>query len=316
VRVFLLDLWLDLREKRLAPVAGLLLAGLIAIPLVLAKKEKAPPAPATPVAQTPTPITPVVSAAQQGSVKSHLDVFDPKDPFAAPAAATAGGAASGTTGAAGTTGGASSGTSGTTPGTTGGATTGTGTTGTGTGTTTTTTTTQRIVTFTVDLRFGQVGEEKTFKDVHRLDLIPSANDPQIVFLGVTTSGKTAVFLVSSDFTTSGEGSCKPSRDECTFLYLRDDKEHDTATFTASDGTRYRLRLTDIQQVAVNSAVQQERTNRDQSGSGNNAPAFTGSASPPGEPVSGDEARRPSFFQPAFSDVQSGDETTTTGDGSG
>ena len=42
MRVFLLDLWLDLREKRLAPVAIILLAGIIAVPIVLAKSSKTP----------------------------------------------------------------------------------------------------------------------------------------------------------------------------------------------------------------------------------------------------------------------------------
>jgi hypothetical protein len=40
MRVFLLGLWLDLREKRLAPVASLLLAGIVAVPIVLADRAE------------------------------------------------------------------------------------------------------------------------------------------------------------------------------------------------------------------------------------------------------------------------------------
>ncbi|MDQ5832875.1 MAG: hypothetical protein M3550_07450, partial [Actinomycetota bacterium] len=43
------NLWADLREKRLLPVAVLLLAGLIAVPVVLKKSPEEPP-PAQPVA--------------------------------------------------------------------------------------------------------------------------------------------------------------------------------------------------------------------------------------------------------------------------
>ena len=37
MKIFLLDLWHDLREKRLAPVAVVLMLGLVAVPVLLAK---------------------------------------------------------------------------------------------------------------------------------------------------------------------------------------------------------------------------------------------------------------------------------------
>ena len=48
MRVFFLDLWLDLREKRLAPLAILLLAAIVAVPIVLANDQEEPPPPPTP----------------------------------------------------------------------------------------------------------------------------------------------------------------------------------------------------------------------------------------------------------------------------
>ncbi len=46
MKIFLLDLWQDLREKRLAPVAVVLLLGLVAVPVLLAKPAEDPgPAP-------------------------------------------------------------------------------------------------------------------------------------------------------------------------------------------------------------------------------------------------------------------------------
>ena len=48
MKIFLLDLWHDLKEKRLWPVAVVLLVGLVAVPVLLAKPadEAAAPAPA------------------------------------------------------------------------------------------------------------------------------------------------------------------------------------------------------------------------------------------------------------------------------
>ena len=46
MKIFLLDLWHDLRQKRLAPVAVVLLLALVAVPVLLAKPAKSPgPAP-------------------------------------------------------------------------------------------------------------------------------------------------------------------------------------------------------------------------------------------------------------------------------
>ena len=45
---FLIDLWSDLREKRMWPVALVLLLALIAVPVVLSKPSKEPAVVATP----------------------------------------------------------------------------------------------------------------------------------------------------------------------------------------------------------------------------------------------------------------------------
>src|SRR5688500_3334631 len=51
---FLLDLWHDLREKRLWPIAVALLAATLAVPFVLMEKEQPAPAPAPGSAQGQT----------------------------------------------------------------------------------------------------------------------------------------------------------------------------------------------------------------------------------------------------------------------
>jgi hypothetical protein len=214
-----------------------------------------------------------------------------------------------------TTGTAGGGTTGTQP------TTGTGTTGTGNTTGETKTT---LFTYTVDLRFGQGGSVTAYKDVKRLDLVPDQKNPKVVFLGVTTTGKTAVFLVDSNVgvDTAG-GKCRPSPDQCTFLYLRPDNDHDQAVLTDPDGNVYHLRLLAIHRVTVSSANGQTTTGNSNGNGTSRSHAFTGSAdksnsadpaAPAGETPPGEPNSSASSFQQFFAD--GADSKTTSGSGSG
>jgi len=314
MRVFLLDLWYDLREKRLAPVALALLAAVILVPVLLAGSEPEPPPPPPAAAQGGDADVPSVSIPAGGDevLESRLTAFDPRDPFEPRAAATL--SAPDTTGGGDTAGGETGGTGGDTTtttgggGTTGGDTTGGDTTGGGTtggGTTGGDTTERRTVvfTFTVDLLYGEFGNEERFRRVRRLELVPDEDNPAVVFLGVTTSGRTAVFLVDDRFTVTGEGVCRPSRDECTFLYLREAGDRNSAILTEEDGTRNRLSLRDIDRVSIESQADGEAED-DNTGSGNRSPAFTGSTrddAPPGEPEGEEPKKRSNFRAPVFAD---------------
>jgi hypothetical protein len=317
MKVFLLDLWLDLREKRLAPVAVALLAGIIAVPLVLAKgqKEEAAVAPQQ-TTTTAAPAGPVVqSNPQEGAIESKLQTFSPRDPFEPkggfPATSTGTGTESGST-SPGTTGGTSgTGTTGGGTGETGGGATGGGTTGGGTTGTTTPEQKTTLFTYTVDIRFGPPGDQGLIKGVDRLQLIPDETDTKIVFLGVTSTGKTAVFLVDSSLGVDTNGRCKPSSDECTFLYLRPDDEHDQAELTDQDGNTFRLHLLKIHRVSIGSSTGGGNSgsgSNDNSGRGNRSPAFTGSAdshqddaTAPGESAPPGEPSEPFTFRGFFGD---------------
>src|ERR687895_41475 len=88
----LLDLWNDLRAKRLWPVALVLLAGLVAVPLVLSKKAEEPAVapPAATKAEAPESDGPAGLAEVkledlgQGSGSSLSSFKDPSNPFAPP----------------------------------------------------------------------------------------------------------------------------------------------------------------------------------------------------------------------------------------
>lgn len=323
MKVFLLDLWLDLREKRLAWLAIALLAAVVLVPVFLWKGADEQPVPQAQTAQTgKLPLEAVVKSDDQvGPVDSKLESFSPRDPFEPKggrvvAGSGGGEAATGTTGSTGATTGTTTDTTGTTgggvttgePGTTGGGTTGGGTTGGGT-TGGGTTPRRTFYTYTTNLRFGPTDELKRMRGVKRLELIPSEDDPKLVFLGVTTTAKTAVFLVDSSLGVDSEGVCRPSRDECTFLYLRPDDDHDTATLTDADGNTFEVVLDRINRVVISSGGGSTGSgDGNRSGESDRSPAFTGSAksgkssdsAPESEPPPG-ERSAPFMYRGFFGD---------------
>ena len=92
MKSFFSNLWADLREKRLWPVAVLLLAALVAVPVVLKKSPEAPP-PAPPVAagQSSAPEPKQLKGLAAVTLEdagigdgSSLDTFVPANPFRPP----------------------------------------------------------------------------------------------------------------------------------------------------------------------------------------------------------------------------------------
>ena len=270
VKGFALDLWEDLREKRLWPVAAALLLALVAVPFVLIKPAKEavpPPAPAAVAtgAKSLEPmgkglLQPAENAVSDGSA---LEAFLSKDPFkpiqqlqkeagVAPSTVTASaGAASAGTGTGSALGSAGKGAGG--PpfggGSPGGSTGG----GSAPSTGGAPTTTVQTWTYVADLHFGPSGHEKSYKSTKQLTVIPDEKMPLLVFLGVTSDRKKAVFLVDSKLKSSGEGRCKPSQDVCTFLYLAQDADNNEQIFTDTDGTEYSLRLDDLRKKELDSS---------------------------------------------------------------
>ena len=96
MKIFLLDLWNDLREKRLWPVAVVLLASLVAVPVLLARPAEEPSAPPQPPAAVSEAskesdleqLAKVKLADEEpGDGSTLLGVFDPDNPFTPPKAA-------------------------------------------------------------------------------------------------------------------------------------------------------------------------------------------------------------------------------------
>jgi hypothetical protein len=266
MKIFLLDLWQDLREKRLAPVAVVLLLGLVAVPVLLAKPAEDPgPAPVVAAPKKAdrealAALTKVKLGEDAAGKGSTLGVFDPDNPFSPPkgtikkdgvtAAADAGpGDVSGTPGSTSpggdvTDGGALGGGGVTSPGVTSPGVTSPGTGGGGKPTTT-------VYKYVVDLTFKANGRTRHIKGMEKLDILPSDSSPLLIFMGVTAKGADAVFLVDSTLEAAGEGRCKPSPAECAFAYIGAGSEY---VFSEEDGDTYTIRIDQIRKVKVGASA--------------------------------------------------------------
>ena len=262
---FLLDLWQDLRAKRLWPVAAGLVVATLAVPALLFKPASSPPA-ATGAGQSgPASKLPTVALDASSIDNSHLDVFAQKNPFASSgdrlAATVAAATGTGTTtGGAGNptasptgSGPTATPTSSSSSGSSGGSSTGSS----GTGGTSTGADGKpgspglRYFTYTADVRFGKRGHLKTYKSVNELDLLPDGNAPIVSFMGVK-DGNTAMFFVADPaYSADGEGSCQPSAKSCTFVQLGVSDSTNEETLASADGnSEYTLKLLKINRVPL------------------------------------------------------------------
>ena len=244
---FVLDIWTDLRQKRLWPVAVALLVGLVAVPVVLMKpaEEAAPATPPTSVATPSGPssagqVLPAdLEAAKPLLQTSTLNEFDSKDPFKPLKALEKVEQAAGVE---------------STP--TGGSTPGVGSdggTGSGGGTENPPAETeQKTTVFTYQAVVELTTANGTKKRVvNRLGILPRDTNPLLVFLGVSADDNgEAVFLVDSTVTQAGEGRCRPSATTCSFLYLTREDGNDEHIFTTDDGKEYGIKLLQIRRVQV------------------------------------------------------------------
>ena len=274
---FLLDLWQDLRAKRLWPVAVALFAGMVAVPVLLLKPASSTPPPTTAAVTSKDGQLPAVTLDASSVAGSHLDVFKQKNPFSAGSDALASsdgsGAGDGTVGdtvgdAAGKGGDSGSGPVGGDTGSGGGGSTAPG----GSSTPPVDPIDGKPVepgihyfTYTADVLFGPRGHAKAYKSMTQLDVLPDSNAPVVAFMGVQ-DGKVATFFIADPaFRADGEGSCSPSPDNCMFLTLRKDEDHNEETLSAQNGTiEFELKLTGLHEKRLSQDQVQGDTTPDKS----------------------------------------------------
>ena len=264
MQIFLLDLWHDLREKRLWPVAVVLLLGLVAVPVLLAKPAEEPSAPPVTAALPEEKQEDALAALAEVKLGqdvvgsgSTLGVFDPDNPFqppkgaiakedATPPASSGPGSSSDGGGSAG--GGPTGGDDGSSGG--GGTTDGGGDTGGGGDDPVDGETRTTVYKYVVDVTFTANGRTRRIKGLEKLDMLPSTRSPLLIFMGVTAKGSNAVFLVDSTLEAAGEGSCKPSPEECSFAFIGAGAEY---VFTEEDGDTYTIKIDEIRRVKVDTS---------------------------------------------------------------
>jgi hypothetical protein len=108
----------------------------------------------------------------------------------------------------------------------------------------------------LSLRFGRAESTqlKTYHDVARLSPLPTADNPFFVYTGVLKDGKTAVFLLSSDATATGDGHCRPSAKSCQTIEV---KEGDTEFFDLTvngEAVQYQLDVVKVFKKGASSAT--------------------------------------------------------------
>jgi hypothetical protein len=274
---FLLDIWADLKAKKLAPVAIGLVVAAIAIPALLMKGEETASEGPVPILASDVSKGPEVQVAQELADRgSKLDSYRARDPFKGKvkpdddAAAGTGTANAPSTG--GDPGGGSSGDTGSPLGGlgSGGSTGSSGSSGPsgdgGLGSTPTPSTPpeldlpkpkQRLYTFQLALNFGRPGREQRYPAVTRMTFLPRPTLPALLFMGVPEGERAAIFFVHPGMTHQGEGRCVPSPKNCNFLHLGIGQEH----YLAANDYEFRIELLKVKRVPLSKEKQQRASAR-------------------------------------------------------
>jgi hypothetical protein len=221
----------NLIERRLWPVAILLVVAAIAIPVLLLKPAAEVPAPALAANPAPALGSPAVSVSQPGTGPVIGGVKNPFRQQYLPAKAKTTSTTS-TSSSTSSSGGATPVGGSTPPSPSGGGSTPSGSGG----------SKPAVPGTTLEVRFGLAdGKRSTYK-LAAGGPLPSPTNPLLVYLGQDKGGKVAAFLVSSDAQPQGDGRCEPDKSICSTLYL---KAGDTEFFdvTGPGGTvQYQLEV--------------------------------------------------------------------------
>ena len=271
------DTWRFLVQRKLWPVALLLVAAAAAVPMLLSKEPAGPAAPATAAVKSDEDSTlatePIVALADEGDRAQRRRVLgSPKDPFKPnatptptpdPSAPTQAQGPAAPSGGVQTPSGGGTGTPVSTPGSPGGAPSIPG----FTTPMTPVTPKKKYELYELTVRFG-ASEDGTQprQDVKRLEALPSSDEPVLIYLGVLEDQKTAVFMVESGVVAQGDGECRPSRGTCETIHL---KEGETEFFDvpgeSTDGSeattsaQYQLDVVKIRKKVTASAARADRS---------------------------------------------------------
>jgi len=254
---FLVDLYRDLRDRRLLIPAGLLLVALVAVPFLLSESPPPDPPPPSTAGIEATAATPAVLTEDEGvrNYRERLDALTEKNPFDqqfADPPRSAGAIDEASSEATGTGGGTATGTGSALPADD------------GAGAAVASVprgepvievaepTEDRWLTWQVDVSFGKVDDVKEYEGLRTLQLLPSKKRPVVAIFGISQQGKKVAFVLTDEVSSSsGDGRCSPGQKDCSFLVMKKgDKRRIVAT--RENGTRvvYRLKLRRITEKVI------------------------------------------------------------------
>jgi hypothetical protein len=261
------NIWRQLVQRRLWPVAVLLIAALAAVPFLLAKEPEAEPAPlpkptadATASELATTPI--VAKATPVDRAKRRKVLGKAKNPFAKPPKVDA--ASTSPQPAPSSDTGTGAGSGGPTKladnltiiGGGGGGATAPGPTGPAVPAPDEPADPKPVKRqrHSVTVRFGG-GESLERMNIKKLEPLPLGEEPLVVYLGVADGGKSAVFLVDSSITAQGDGECMPDASTCEKVYLREGETEffDIVDESGNSVAAYQLDLVEIHGNAAKSS---------------------------------------------------------------
>lgn len=240
VQKFFGDVVYDLRSRGLLPVVIVLLVAMVAVPMLISRgsRDSSSAASLQPTAGTVAPAPEGERAVVSyipgiRDYKKRLNDLSPKDPFRQQFAHSAAAASqlNSTVSTATPTGSASSTSESSTTTSTGGGSSSTG---------------KKkkakpvSVTYQVDVLAGDVNAALTpFKNVASMTPLPSQSAPAVIYFGLTSDRKQAMFLVSNRVDSlNGPGTCVPAPDDCALLTLAPGQSEDL--LYTQDGKTYRL----------------------------------------------------------------------------
>lgn len=252
-------------ERRLWPIALLLVVAIVAVPVTMAKKAAPlPPRAAAPVGLgAPGPVLAPPSATVVAAIGSgrSLASLPRHNPFVQHTVKVSRSVAATTKAATNAAASVSSSTAAATTGSTP-ATGGTGSTPTPTPTTPAVTPppAKTYLSVSVDLAFGPVGHSAKHANIARLSALPDNTNPVVIYLGVLSGTKTAVFLISSDVHPSGDGKCFPNARSCQTVHVPVGGSEFFDVFSANGSSRqYELDLTKVSFSRIHSKAAAEHS---------------------------------------------------------
>lgn len=108
--------------------------------------------------------------------------------------------------------------------------------------------------YAADVQFGIEGSLKRYRDVQRLEFVPSRSNPLLMYLGVKADHETLVFMVDSRLSQGGEGKCVPKPSLCTFIEVSEDPGRDEHRFRDGDGEEYLLRVRGVVRTTASNST--------------------------------------------------------------